>query len=114
MRVDLDSCALPQVREAGWNPDDPLAALGAVIAVAEVTDVCGATAGRRDAVCDCGSWARPGEYHWRLGGLRPLRRPIMALGRQGGLWTPQDSLVADVRAMLIEPPVRPALIANRT
>ncbi|WP_460368265.1 ASCH domain-containing protein, partial [Actinocorallia lasiicapitis] len=64
MRVDLDSCALPQVRAAGWDPGDPLAALGAVIAVADVAEVCDATAGRKDARCDCGVWAKPGEYHW--------------------------------------------------
>lgn len=98
MRVDLDSCALPQVREAGWDPSDPLATLGAAIAVAELADVCDG------AACACGAWARPGEYHWRLEDVRPLRRPIVALGRQGGLWTVQPSLAAAVEAMLLEPP----------
>ncbi len=98
MRVDLDSCALPEVRAAGWDPSDPLATLGAAIAVAELSGVCDGTG------CACGVWAARGEYHWRLDGVRPLRRPIVALGRQGGLWTVQPSLAAEVKAMLLEPP----------
>ncbi|WP_106402082.1 ASCH domain-containing protein [Actinocorallia populi] len=99
MRVDLDSCGLPRVRAAGWDPSDPLATLGAAIAVAELTDVCDG-----GSACACGEWAKPGECHWRLEGVRPLRRPIVALGRQGGLWTVQPSLAAEVKAMLLEPP----------
>jgi len=99
MRVDLDSCSLPQVRAAGWDPSDPLATLGAAIAVAELTDVCDG-----GPACDCGVWAAQGEYHWRLEDVRPLRRPIVALGRQGGLWTVQPSLAAEVKAMSLEPP----------
>ncbi|MDX6739717.1 hypothetical protein [Actinocorallia sp. A-T 12471] len=101
MRVDLDSRALPRVREAGWSPADPLATLGAVIAVANLTGVC-----VPGAVCECGPWAVLGDHHWTLEGIRPLRRPIVAVGYQGGLWTAQPSLVAEVRAMLPEPAER--------
>lgn len=101
MRVDLDIRSLPQVRAAGWDPSDPLATLGAVIAVAHVGDVC--DLGLRGP-CGCGPWAARGEYHWALEDIRPLRRPIVAVGYQGGLWTAQPSLVTEVRSMLPEPP----------
>ncbi|MCD0452007.1 hypothetical protein LO762_22840 [Actinocorallia sp. API 0066] len=101
MRVDLDSRALPQVLAAGWDPADPLSTLGAVIAVATVTDVCEAGV---SGPCACGPWAKRGDHHWLLDDIRPLRRPIVAVGYQGGLWTAQPSLVAEVRSMLPEPP----------
>ncbi|GAB2846620.1 hypothetical protein GCM10022221_52480 [Actinocorallia aurea] len=103
MRVDLGSRALVEARAAGWSPSDPLATLGAVIAVADIADVCAPEA----APCDCGPWAAQGEYHWALEDVRPLRRPIVAVGYQGGLWTAQPSLVAEVRSMLSGKPAAP-------
>ncbi|MBA8952103.1 hypothetical protein ACFQU9_06435 [Actinomadura namibiensis] len=97
MRVDLKACDSPLVQRAGWNPRDPLATLGAVIAVAEVVDVCSATA--TNGSCDCGPWAEPGAHHWRLAEVLPLPRPVVALGRPG-LWEPQPTLVTEVRTML--------------
>ncbi|WP_019631354.1 hypothetical protein [Actinomadura atramentaria] len=96
MRVDLKACDSPLVRAAGWDPRDPLATIGAVIAAAELTDVCSAAA---HGDCGCGPWADPGAHHWRLGDVRPLPRPIVALGRLG-LWEPAPHLVAAVHAML--------------
>jgi hypothetical protein len=97
MRVDLDSCHSPLIRAAGWDPQDPLATLGAVIAVAELAGVCSPGADR--AHCDCGPWAEPEAHHWRLAGVRALPRPVVALGWLG-LWEPQASLVSDVLAMV--------------
>lgn len=94
MRVDLKSCDSPLMQAAGWDPEDPLAALGAVIAVAELEDVC--TAGDR---CACGPWAEPGACHWRLSEVRALSRPVPALGRPD-LWEPPLNLISDVRAAL--------------
>lgn len=95
MRVDLDSCDSPLIRAVGWDPGDPLATLGAVIAVAELTEVCAGGAG-----CACGPWAEAGSWHWRLSDVRPLPRPVVALGRPG-LWEPRAGLVEAVQNMLV-------------
>jgi hypothetical protein len=101
MRIDLNCCEL--IRTAGWDPRDPLSALGAVIAVAELSDVCSAgaqeIAGTGITRCDCGPWAEPGAHHWRLADVRPLPRPIVTIGRPG-LWDPPPALVNDVLARL--------------
>ena len=93
MRVDLNACDSPLIRSAGWDPGDPLATIGAVIAVADLADVCSA-----GGACDCGPWADPGHHHWRLAAVRALPRPIVALGRPG-LWEPKPALVGEVEAM---------------
>lgn len=99
LRVDLTSVTSPLIRGVGWDPHDPLATMGAVIAMAELTSVCSAAAD--GGPCDCGPWAMPGHHHWRLDSPRPLPRPIVALGRPG-LWEPPATLVADVHAMLAQ------------
>lgn len=99
MRVDLSACDHPQIRAAGWNPGDPLATLGAVLAVGQLTAVCAG-----GPACQCGPWADPGEYHWKLESVQALARPIVAMGRMDGLWEAQASLVVNVRAMLMSPP----------
>ncbi|WP_329521542.1 hypothetical protein [Spirillospora sp. NBC_01491] len=96
MRVDLTACDSPLVRAAGWDPHDPLATIGAVIALADLDDVC--SSGVLDSACGCGPWARPEAHHWRLGSVRALPRPIVALGRADP-WVPMPALVAEVRAM---------------
>lgn len=96
MRVDLKACDSPLVQAAGWDPRDPLATIGAVIAVADLEDVCSAAVG--GGSCDCGPWAEPGFHHWRLGSVRALPRPIVAIGHPG-LWEPKPSLVTEVTTM---------------
>lgn len=95
MRVDLDACASPLILDAGWRADDPVAAIGAIIAVVDLADVCTVSARTPGAVCECGTWAEPGAYHWRLTTPHILPRPILALGRLG-LWEPPDTLLADL------------------
>ncbi|WP_328594971.1 ASCH domain-containing protein [Actinomadura macrotermitis] len=97
MRVDLKACDSPLIQEAGWDPRDPLAAIGAIIATAELTEVCSAAV--QGGTCDCGPWADPGAYHWRLADVLPLPRPIVTLGRPD-VWEPKPALVTEVRAML--------------
>jgi hypothetical protein len=114
MRVDLRAGDSPLMHTAGWDPVDPLATLGAVIAYGELDDVCstsvrttarGAAQGgdqsgdQSDGRCSCGAWAEPGAHHWRLSNVHPLPRPVVALGRLG-LWQPPLTLVTDVEAML--------------
>jgi hypothetical protein len=71
--------------------------MGAAIAVAELDEVCAAATENRG--CDCGPWAETGFYHWRLTAIRPLPRPIVALGRPT-LWEPPATLATEVHAML--------------
>lgn len=97
MRVDLASCESPLIQRAGWNPRDPLATLGAIIAVGKLADACSAAVG--GAGCECGDWADDGAHHWRLGEVQALPRPIVALGRLD-LWEPAPTLVTEVRTML--------------
>lgn len=95
MRVDLGSCDSPLIRAAGWDPADPLATLGAVIAVAELFGVCDG-----GSSCGCGPWADADAWHWQLTEVRPLPRPVVALGRPG-LWEPRPGLIESVRSMLV-------------
>lgn len=96
MRVDLKACDSPLVQAAGWDPRDPLATIGAVIAVAGLARVCSAAAA--GGPCGCGPWADAGAHHYHLAGVRALPRPIVALGRTG-LWEPKPTLVNEVNAM---------------
>ncbi|TDD34784.1 hypothetical protein E1287_15745 [Actinomadura sp. KC06] len=97
MRVDLKACDSPLIQAAGWDPRDPLATIGAVIAMADLDGVCSATVA--GGACDCGPWSTPGMHHWRLAGVRALPRPIVALGRPG-LWEPKPTLIQVVTTMV--------------
>ncbi|WP_243717264.1 hypothetical protein [Actinomadura sp. KC345] len=94
MRVDLKACDSPLIQAAGWDPRDPLATIGAVIAVADLDHVCSTG----DASCDCGPWSAPGSQHWHLSGVRALPRPIVTVGHPG-LWQPKPSLISAVTTM---------------
>jgi len=105
-RIDLESAENPMVRRAvstGWDPADPVAAVGGIVAVVSLTGVCGpaASPGR----CGCGEWASPGFYHWQLADPRPLRWPVLALG-QPGLWELAPEVADGVRRLLADEPVR--------
>ncbi|MEU0467233.1 hypothetical protein ABZ215_24800 [Amycolatopsis sp. NPDC006131] len=56
---------------------------GAVVAIANLTAVCNRY--RSEEPCECGPWAFPGHFHWRLTNVRPLTTAIPAKGRLG-LW----------------------------
>ncbi|MFC4911911.1 hypothetical protein [Actinomadura gamaensis] len=105
LRVDLGACDSPLILAAGWDPGDPLATVGAVIAVAGLDDVCDAAVA--GGACDCGPWAGAEAYHWRLTGVTPLPRPVVALGKVG-LWEPSATLVTEVRTMLASPAPSPS------
>ncbi|OLT10106.1 hypothetical protein BJF79_05155 [Actinomadura sp. CNU-125] len=111
MRVDLSACDSPLVQAAGWDPSDPLAAIGAAIAVADLAAVCSATVGASGRggtdECACGPWAEPGRHHWHLADVRALRRPIISLGRTD-LWEPSANLLTEVETMLAAPAANPA------
>jgi hypothetical protein len=127
MHVDLQACESPLIWSAGWDPDDPVAAIGGIVAVVTLADVC--SAAMSGASCDCGEWARPKAHHWRLADPQPLARPVVSIGRsarmadavpmsiaaspgfpgpssgeaqadQYGLWEPEPAVIAEVTAGL--------------
>jgi hypothetical protein len=83
MRVDLQACESPLIWSAGWDPGDPVAVIGGIIAVVTLAGVCSAALSGES--CDCGEWARPNAYHWRLTDPQPLDRPVVSIGRSGPL-----------------------------
>lgn len=104
MRVDLAACDSTLIREAGWDAADPLATFGAIVAVADLVDVCPGHDGvptPEPASCGCGAWSEPGAFHWRLTDVRPLPRPVIALGRLVGLWEPRAGVLGQVRELAL-------------
>ena len=91
LRVDVGSVESHVVREAAsatWDAADPVTAIGGIVAVVSLEDVCSAAAAGDPGApgrCACGEWATAGAYHWQLARPRPLRWPVLALGRSG-LW----------------------------
>ena len=119
MRVDLHAAESPVLWFAGWDPDDPVAAIGGIVAIVTLADVCSAAINGED--CDCGEWADPNAFHWRLTDPQPLARPVVSIGRAGhmtdvipvraigqpgapaeesqtALWEPGPAVVAEVTA----------------
>lgn len=68
---------------------------GAVLAVADLYDVCERTG------CQCGPWAVTGQYHLRLQHVRALRDPVPVRGAQWLFNLPGDAETA-VRSQLQE------------
>jgi len=105
-RVDLECFGDRAIREAAnstWDSADPAAAVGGIVAVVTLAGVCAAaTSG---SPCGCGEWACPGAYHWRLADPRPLRWPVLALGR-AGLWDLAPAVAAGVARVLPDEIVR--------
>jgi hypothetical protein len=136
LRVDLDSSERPTIRAAGWDPADPVAAIGGIVAVVRLVGVCAAArpgslwsgakpgpgsgpgwAGSGSGgVCGCGAWANAGEYHWQLADPRPLPRPVMAVG-EAGMWELPPAVAAEVTrlaaaaAVPAQPPAVPSAAA---
>jgi hypothetical protein len=118
MHVDLLAAEEPLLWFTGWDPGDPVAAIGGIVAVVTLADVC--SAATRGESCDCGEWARPNAHHWRLTDPRPLARPVVSIGHDGHmadvipgrtigqatgpdadratLWEPGPAVVAEVTA----------------
>ncbi|WP_026931713.1 ASCH domain-containing protein [Glycomyces tenuis] len=82
-------------------PEREALPLGAVVAVADLTECHGSGWPWR---CNSGACARWGDHgpetwHWVLANVRPLLDPIPARG-QLGLWTPANELAAAVATAL--------------
>lgn len=81
----------------GPRPGHSQVALGAIVAVADLVDICTVRGGYTD--CDCGEWAVPFQCHWKLANVRPLAEPVPCRGAQS-LWPLPADVVAAVRAQL--------------
>ena len=97
-------------RKAGWDvysldPNHHAMTLGAVVALADVVDICSKSVGQSSwddrLVCGCGKWAARGQYHWKLENVRPLAEPVPCKGALG-LWTLPAQVEAAVMAQLGE------------
>lgn len=78
--------------------DTPGMVFGAVVAVAELVDVCGASV-EVPGSCRCGPWSAWGQHHWHLSKVRALAEPVPCKGALG-LWTLPDDVEAAVAAKL--------------
>ena len=94
---DLDD---PRILEAvagkDFEIDEGPSSLGAVVAVAELTDCHDATYAEG---CSCSPWANPRSWHWLLKDARPLADPVPCKGALG-LWRLPDEVEKAVRAQL--------------
>jgi hypothetical protein len=97
LRVDLEAFDRAVIRSANWDPGDPEAAIGGIVAVLSLVSVCDAALA--GGPCDCGEWAVPGSFHWRLAQPRPLAWPVLTIG-QPGLWDLPARVAADVARLL--------------
>jgi hypothetical protein len=68
---------------------------GAAYAGVAVVDLVGICLVRDGLGCDCGRWAIPQQYHWKLVNPRPLSEPVPCKGRLG-LWELPDDVEAAV------------------
>jgi hypothetical protein len=72
-----------------FSDDHPYTAVGLVLAVVDLADVCTDSQHQHFAAyelaCHCGPWAQPGQAHWKLTNARPLDAPFKARGRLS-LW----------------------------
>jgi hypothetical protein len=91
LRVEFDTGSGRTLR---LLPDGRRFILGAIVALAELVDVCAVQHG-----CTCGPWAIDGQYHWRLANVRPLAKPVPCKGRLG-LWGPPEDVEAAVMGQL--------------
>ncbi len=96
-RVDLGSFENRVLWEAYRDSADPAAAIGGIVAVVGLAGVCSAAAS--GGPCGCGRWAAADSYHWRLADPRPLRWPVLALGRPG-LWELAPAVASGVARLL--------------
>lgn len=100
-KVDLDDPRIVDLIVAD-GLDDPAAAQGAVVAVAELAGChlspdFGGTCGATRPLCS--PWAVRDQYHWLLAGVRPLAQPVPCRGMLG-LWSLPDDVEKAVRAQL--------------
>jgi hypothetical protein len=127
-RVDPGSRGNRLLGNEYWDASDPAAAVGGIVAVATLADVCAAavsaaspatnatratpaTPGATPATaasaattarggrCDCGPWAGAGAYHWRIEDPWPLRWPVLAV-HGTGLWEVAPAVAAGVIRLL--------------
>jgi hypothetical protein len=88
----MPSCVLPDVDRF---------ALGAIVAVVDLVDVCEAQEWP-SVPCECGPWAATGQRHWKLANVRVLPETVSCKGRLG-LWdlTPKGEEPSEVERRVL-------------
>lgn len=71
----------------------------ALVAVAQLTDICSESLRWGSLQCKCGRWAVPGQRHFLLAKVRRLETPIPATGALG-LWRLKPDMESAVRVQL--------------
>lgn len=102
-----DPLILQAICDRGFTIEDEPSKQGAVIAVAELygchrsPDSDGLSGCRQSqrSFRLCSDWARDGQFHWRLSGVRPLAESVPCKGRLG-LWRLPEDVEKAVRAQL--------------
>lgn len=79
-----------------WTVDNGVTGL---VGVVTLWATCAQSVQSDRLVCDCGSWAMPGHYHFRLRRPRPFAQAIPARGYQR-LWIPSPDLVSAIASAL--------------
>ena len=85
MRVDLDAAESPLLWFAGWDPDDPVAAIGGIVAIVTLADVCSAAVdGERCRYPSCTRRRKLHAHHvieWIAGGRTDLANMVLLCSR---------------------------------
>jgi hypothetical protein len=87
-----------QLMKAQDEGTDVRLTTGAILAVAELSGCHPADECEREWGF-CTPWAEPGLWHWEIGSVRPLARPVPAKGMLG-LWKVPEDAERAVRAQL--------------
>lgn len=69
-----------------------------IVALVDLVDICDAHNSRPARGCECGPWAMIGQYHWRIGNVRPLPAPVPCKGALK-LWAPPAEVLAAITAL---------------
>lgn len=83
------------LRQFGFFVRPELVVASAIVAIADLTGVCDTALD--GGPCPCSMWAASGQYHWRLGTVWTLARPVPCAGRQR-LWYPTPDVLRQVQA----------------
>lgn len=102
-----DPSGLAAAREVGanWSRAVP----SAIVALVEITGVCGESRYSDRVVCGCGRWARPGQYHWGINTVWALAQPVPCSGGQR-LWKPPGPVCAALAGVPVARVRQPLLV----
>jgi hypothetical protein len=94
-----DPRALPLAQQEAPSFEVPDFESSPVGIVGKVTLVDGCSDAASGGTCDCGPWAFPGQYHWKVADPIRFDTPIPCRGFQQ-LWTPPADVLASVTELV--------------